>query len=112
MKLRPDQADALGGPAPCRFTPPEQTRDDGGGGPGPAPKSVIIVDPDKTEGFIGIELVDADQKPVPRVPFVVTLPDGTPVKGNLDQNGKVRIEGIDRGQCTISFPTIDRRDVV
>lgn len=112
MKIRPEQAEALGGAAPCRFTPPEKSAAESGSGASRAAKSVIIVDPDKTKGFIGIELLDTEKKPVPHAAFVVTLPDGTPVKGNLDQNGKVRIEGIDPGECTILFPEIDQRDVV
>jgi hypothetical protein len=111
VKLRPEQVEALGGAAPCQFTPPDKGAGTGGGADSGA-KSVIVVDPDKVDGFIGIELVDTDKRPVPHAPFVVTLPDGTPVTGNLDENGKVRIEGIDPGQCTIRFPTIDRRDVV
>jgi hypothetical protein len=72
---------------------------------------VIVMDPTKA-GFIGIELVDTEKRPVPNQAFVVTLPDGRPVRGTLDQNGKARIEGIDPGQCTVTFPNLDRRDFV
>lgn len=110
MQIRPEQAEALGECAPCQFGPPPKSSSQGGPGGGPKPKSVIVVDPSKIDGFIGIELVDTEQKPVPHAAFVVTLPDGTPVTGRLDENGKTRIEGIDPGQCKIVFPEIDRRD--
>jgi hypothetical protein len=42
--------------------------------------------------------------------FEVTLPDGHKVGGRLDATGRVRIEGIDPGQCEVRFPRIDRRD--
>ena len=112
MKIRPEQAEALGAPAPCQFAPIDKDAGERGSRGSPGAKSVIIVDPTKLKGFIGIELVDSDQKPVPNAAFVVTLPDGTPVSGTLDQNGKARIEGIDPGECKIVFPAIDRRDFV
>jgi len=110
MKIRPEQAEALGGPAPCQFEPPKGNGDDPAGGDRPPTKSVIVVDPNKVGGFIGIELVDTEKRPVPFAAFEVILPDGSPVTGRLDENGKARIEGIDPGECTIRFPEIDRRD--
>lgn len=111
-KIRPDQITSLGGVAPCQTSsaegptaPPAATSTD-------LVRSVVVVDDTKTEGFIGIELVDHSGKPVANAAFVVTLPDGKPVRGALDQNGKARIEGIDPGKCVVTFPTVDRRDFV
>ena len=108
-KIRPEQAEAMGGCAPCQFAPVAGAGD-GGKGTKVGAKSVIVVDPNKS-AWIGIALVDRDKKPVPHQFFVVTLPDGQPVRGNLDDNGKARIEGIDPGECQVSFPALDRREI-
>jgi hypothetical protein len=110
MKITEEQSRSLGGCAPCQLTPMAKQPGAGGGG-GDQPKSVVIVDPTK-EGWIGIELVDTAKKPVPNEEYVVTLVNGEKVPGTLDQNGKTRIEGIDPGQCSVTFPKIDRRDFV
>ena len=112
VKVRADQADALGGPVPCQLQPIKSDEpSDGPGRSGPPAKSVIVVDPSKAD-WIGIELVDTEKKPVGFLGFVVTLPNHQKVTGVLDQNGKARIEGIDPGTCRIEFPTVDRRDFV
>lgn len=110
-KLRPEQVSALGGPCPCQLSPVERGAETEPGGGSPAPQSVIVMDPTKP-AYIGIELVDTEKRPVPHQVFEVTLPSGQLVRGTLDQNGKVRIEGIDPGQCTVTFPSMDRRDFV
>ena len=104
MKLRQEHVDATGGCAECQFAPVAK----GPAAPGGA--SVLIHDPTKP-GWIGLELVDTEGRPVPGEAFEVTLPDQQKVTGTLDGNGKVRIEGIDPGTCTVTFPAIDRRDV-
>ncbi len=111
MKISDEQADALGGCAPCQLSPTPSPSSAKGGSSDPPPKSVVILDPNK-EGWIGIELVDTKKKPVPYEPFELTLPSGEKMMGALDQNGKARIEGIDPGKCTVTFPKIDRRDFV
>jgi hypothetical protein len=70
---------------------------------------VVTVDSTK-QGFIGITLVDTDQRPVPGAAYELELPNGEKISGLLDGNGKVRVEGIDPGNCTVTFPEIDRRD--
>lgn len=112
MKLRPEQVVALGGCAECEFAPvaggPTPTQR----GEGPPPKSVIVVDPTKTDTFLGIELVDSNKTPVPFARFIVTPPGKTPIEGTLDLKGKVRIEGLEPGTCQIVFPNLDRRDFI
>jgi hypothetical protein len=112
VKLRPEQADALGGCAECQFAPVTGSPAPGPAGGGPPPKSVIVVDSSKTDTYLGIELVDTDKAPVPFARFIVTPPGKTPIEGTLDVNGKVRIEGLDPGTCQIVFPNLDRRDFV
>ncbi|NVN91639.1 MAG: type VI secretion system tip protein VgrG [Desulfuromonadales bacterium] len=61
------------------------------------------------KSWIEIELVDEDGKPVPGEVYKVTLPDGeTVATGTLDEKGIARIEGIDPGNCKITFPNLDK----
>jgi hypothetical protein len=110
MNLEQGQVDAMGGCAPCRFEPMPPESTPAPPADGPPPRSVIMVDPTKADTFVGIELLDPDKKPVPYQRFVVTPPGMAPIEGTLDVNGRVRIEGINPGTCTVVFPNIDRRD--
>lgn len=65
------------------------------------------VDPDK-KSWIEIELVDQNGKPVPNEPYLIELPDGSAVDGNLDGMGLARVDGIDPGNCKISFPELHK----
>ena len=112
MNLEQNQVDAMGGCAPCRFQPVPRDPAPPPPSDGPPPKSVIMVDPSKADTFVGIELVDRNQQPVPYQRFVVTPPGMSPIEGTLDVNGRVRIEGINPGTCTVVFPNLDRRDFV
>jgi type VI secretion system secreted protein VgrG len=60
--------------------------------------------------FIAIELVDERGNAVPGKRYKITLPDGETVEGVLDGEGKARLDGIDPGQCTVSFPDADGRE--
>jgi hypothetical protein len=66
-----------------------------------------VVDPSKSS-WIEFELVDDDSSPVAFEPYVVELPDGSTVEGNLDALGQARLEGIDPGTCKISYPNQDK----
>lgn len=112
IKLRPEQANALGGCADCAFEPVKKDPVAGADGGGPPPKSVVVVDPSLVDTYIAITLVDAKKAPVPFARYIVTPPGMSPVEGTLDQNGKTRIEGINPGTCQVVFPVIDRRDFI
>ncbi len=58
--------------------------------------------------FVEFELVGADNKPVAGVAYRVELPDGTIREGVTDENGKVRYEGIEEGECKVTFPELDK----
>ncbi len=58
--------------------------------------------------WIAIELVDEEGKPVPDEDYRITLPDGSAVEGSLNSRGKDRIDGIDSGNCQITFPNLDK----
>jgi hypothetical protein len=57
--------------------------------------------------WIDIELKDTDGNPVGGARYVVGLPNGTTREGVLDDHGKARVDGIDPGTCTVSFPEFD-----
>ena len=61
------------------------------------------------KNWIEIELVDDNGKPVPGEKYRVTLPDGTTMdEGALDEKGRARIDGIDPGNCKVTFPNLDK----
>lgn len=57
--------------------------------------------------WVEIALVDGDDKPVAGMKYLIELPDGTTRTGTLGDNGKARVEGIDPGNCTVTFPDLD-----
>jgi hypothetical protein len=62
--------------------------------------------PEKT--WIEIELIDENDEPVPGEKYCITLPDGRPVTGTLNEKGFARVDGIDPGTCQITFPKLDK----
>jgi hypothetical protein len=65
------------------------------------------VSPSKSH-WIAIQLVDEEGHAVPGEDYKVTLPDGTVVEGCLDTHGKAKINGIESGDCAVSFPNLDK----
>jgi hypothetical protein len=64
----------------------------------------------KKPSWIEIELVDEKNNPVPGEAYSIALPDGeTVAEGTLDENGFVRVDGIDPGMCQVTFPEMDGR---
>ncbi|MCK6590998.1 MAG: type VI secretion system tip protein VgrG [Polyangiaceae bacterium] len=49
-------------------------------------------------------------QPVPFARYRVELPDGSVREGQLDENGRARIENVAPGVCRVSFPDIDPND--
>lgn len=65
--------------------------------------------PDESKkSWIEIELVDEDGNPVPGETYCVTTPNGAVAQGSLDENGFARVEGMDPGNCKITFPNLDK----
>ena len=58
--------------------------------------------------WIEIELVDEEDNPVPGEKYKCTMKDGTVDTGTLDNKGFKRIEGMDPGECQITFPNLDK----
>jgi hypothetical protein len=64
---------------------------------------------DSNKTWVAIQLIDEQQKPAPSARYRITLPDDSIREGTLDEEGTTREDGIDPGQCQISFPEIDGR---
>jgi hypothetical protein len=58
--------------------------------------------------WIEIELHDMDGNPMAGERYRVTLPDGSYTEGTLDGNGRARVDGIDPGDCQVTFPEFDQ----
>lgn len=64
---------------------------------------------EKKKSWIGIEMVDMEDKPVSGMAYRITLPDGkTVAEGTLDDQGCARVEGMEPGNCKVTFPTLDQ----
>ena len=78
----------------------------GGGGGG----SVSSADSSASKKvWVEIELLDKKGHPVPDEPYRIDLPDGTASEGSTNDLGRARVDGIDPGNCKISFPSLDQR---
>lgn len=62
----------------------------------------------KKKSWIEIVLVDEEDNPVPGEEYEIVLPDKTVQKGSLDEKGFARVDGVEPGNCEISFPKLDR----
>ena len=63
---------------------------------------------DVTTTFIEIEMVDDKGRPVPDLAYLIEAPDGKKYEGNLDAEGRARVDGIEPGNCRITFPGLDK----
>ncbi|MCP3163442.1 carboxypeptidase-like regulatory domain-containing protein [Myxococcus qinghaiensis] len=57
--------------------------------------------------WLAIELKDEAGKPVRNARYVVSLPDGSTREGTLNANGYARVEGVNPGECQVTFPELD-----
>ena len=72
----------------------------------PPPASSLATTKGKT--FIEFRMIDKAGKPVPGLAYKIELPDGTSRTGVLDANGRARFDGIEPGECRITFPNLDK----
>ena len=75
-----------------------------------APNTPVIQACESNPHFIEFRLLDKNGLPVPGEPFRVRLPDQSLQTGTLDNQGKVRFEGICAGQATICFTGMDKKE--
>jgi hypothetical protein len=64
--------------------------------------------PEKT--WVDIQLLDPDGNPVPGAKYKLKITDGSVRDGSLDDDGRVRVSGIDPGSCTVWFPEYDAKE--
>lgn len=57
--------------------------------------------------WIEVELLDAEDNPIPYERYWIKLPDGTVRQGRLDAEGRVYVGNLDDGQCEIRWPDLD-----
>ena len=98
-------------PAPPRALgvtiPARAPRTAGAGAGGASAFAPTTLDEVKTD-WIEIQMVGPNGKPVPGLAFRIDFPDGTFQEGVLDGEGRARYDGIEAGQCRITFPTLDK----
>ncbi len=64
----------------------------------------------ETKTWVEFQLIDVDGNHVSNAMYKVKLPDGSIVNGRLNEQGLVRFNNIDPGQCEITFTEIDARE--
>ena len=60
------------------------------------------------KSWIEIEMVDEEDQPVPGLAYRITLSDNTVAEGTLNEKGRARVDGIEPGNCQVTFPTLDQ----
>jgi len=103
--LSTQQAAPLGPPVSCQggnTVPPAPPR------PRPSGAPVIVVDPTKL-GWVELELVNARGEQVPGAAFELTDSEGGTVRDRLGDAGRIRVEGLPPGTCTVRFPDHDAK---
>jgi hypothetical protein len=58
--------------------------------------------------WIEVELLDSGGRPVPNADYILRLPDGTEKRGQLDGDGRARVEDVPPGAFKIVFPNLDQ----
>jgi hypothetical protein len=75
--------------------------------PAASHQSSTTVSPNKKH-WVEIVMVDQEGIPVPGQTYEIRVPDGTVVLGSTDAKGRGRVDGIDAGDCKITFPQLDK----
>ena len=74
----------------------------------PPPPSSSSTREEKT--WVEVRLVDDDGNPVAGAQYKLKITDGSVREGSLDDDGRVRVNGIDPGSCTVWFPEYDGKE--
>lgn len=77
------------------------------GSPSVEPHKPSKKDEEKKPSWIEIEMVGEDDKPIVGEAYRIKLPEGSVVEGTLDDKGFARVDGIEPGNCQITFPNLD-----
>jgi hypothetical protein len=71
----------------------------------PPPPEKKPAEPEKT--WIKIKLIDMVGKPIPGERYLIKVPGGELVEGQLDEQGEAACWNLDPGMCKVSFPDLD-----
>lgn len=76
----------------------------------PPPREAPSEPPTPRPTYIDVVVVDPEGRPITDRPWRMRLPDGSIASGMLGPDGRVFLDGIEGGICTLSFPTREERD--
>jgi uncharacterized protein (DUF2345 family) len=63
------------------------------------------------KSWIEIQLEDEEGNPIPGKPYRIKLSDNSVIEGTLDGDGYARVDGIDPGDCEVTFPDDDEETI-
>jgi hypothetical protein len=66
--------------------------------------------PQREKTWIEVQLVNKKGQPVPGARYRLKITDGSIREGKLNENGSVRVPGIDPGMCEITFLDYDAKE--
>ena len=66
---------------------------------------------EQKKSWIEIKLEDEEGNPIPGKKYNIKLPDGSVIEGTLDGEGYARVDGIDPGDCEVTFPDDDEETI-
>ena len=109
--LRARVADALRRGRLVAYAQPRIFQTSGGSQEAPTAKaSERPPAPREETTWIAIQLANKKGKPAAYKHYRIELPDGSRREGMLDARGMARLDGIDPGNCDVSFPDFDGSD--
>jgi hypothetical protein len=73
-----------------------------------APADSATNDQQKGHDWIEIKVVDKAGRSVPNVRYKLELTDDSVVEGRTPGGGVVRVQGIDKGNCKLTFPELQK----
>lgn len=76
----------------------------------PPPPENTGGDSSSQKTWVDVQLLDEDGDPVAGERYILKLTDGSIREGNLGADGRVRVNGIDPGNCVVSFPDLHTKE--
>lgn len=67
-------------------------------------------DPTSEKSWVDVQLLDEDGEPIAGERYILKLTDGSIREGSLGADGRVRVNGIDPGNCVVSFPDLHTKE--
>ncbi len=64
---------------------------------------------DEKKSWLEFSVTDEDGKPLGGHRYRLEHPDERTTEGVVGEDGKVRVEGVEKGKCKISFPDLDAK---